>query len=174
MDRQAYVALGSNLGDRRAYLVQGLEGLARTAGIRVVSVSPVYETEAVGPPQGPYLNAAAGVRTRLSPRALLARLLAVEAEAGRVRGERHGPRTLDLDLLLYEDVQLAEPDLELPHPRMAERAFVLGPLCDIAPEVVHPGLGLSVRELWRGVPDPGSVRPFGAPLRLPSRPSCSR
>jgi 2-amino-4-hydroxy-6-hydroxymethyldihydropteridine diphosphokinase len=157
--RDAYVALGSNLGDRRARLAAALEALRGTPGIRVVAVSALYETEPVGPPQGRYLNAAVHLRTCLTPRALLERLLAIEAAAGRRRGpERNAPRCLDLDLLFYADRELHEPGLELPHPRLAERAFVLEPLCDIAAELLHPVLGSSVAELARRVRDPSAVR----------------
>ncbi len=156
---EAYVALGSNLGDRRAQLAAALEALRQTPGVRVLGVSAVYETEPVGPPQGRYLNAAARLATSLSPRALLERLLAIEARAGRVRGsERNAPRTLDLDLLLYADRELREPDLELPHPRMAARPFVLEPLRELAPDLLHPVLGASIDELARRVRDPAAVR----------------
>ena len=156
---EACVGLGSNLGDRRAYLAGALEGLGETPGIRVVGVSSIYETEPLGPPQGLYLNAAVRLHTTLSPRALLERLLEIETEAGRERGpERHAARTLDLDLLLYADRVLREPGLELPHPRLAERAFVLEPLCDVAPRCVHPVLGVRINELARRVRDSTAVR----------------
>jgi 2-amino-4-hydroxy-6-hydroxymethyldihydropteridine diphosphokinase len=158
---EAYVALGSNLGERETHLVGAIAALRRTPGIRVVVVSPVYETEPVGPPQGRYLNAVVHLRTSLSPRALLERLLSIEAEAGRVRRpEPNSPRTLDLDLLLYGALSLREPDLEIPHPRLHERAFVLEPLRDLAPDLVHPVLGETIGELARRVRDPGAVRRF--------------
>ncbi len=161
--RDAYVALGSNLGDRRAQLAAALEALRSTPETRVVAVSALYETEPVGPPQGRYLNAAVHLKTGLAPGALLARLLAIEAEAGRVRGpERNAPRSLDLDLLLYADLELREPGLEVPHPRLAERPFVLEPLRELAPELVHPALGASVEELARRVRDPSAVRRVGS------------
>ena len=117
-DCEAYVALGSNLGDRRSHLEAALEALRRTPGIRILAASALYETEPVGPPQGRYLNAAVRLRTRLTPRQLLTRLLAMEDAAGRRRGpERNAPRTLDLDLLLYGDRRIDEPDLVVPHPR---------------------------------------------------------
>ena len=157
--RDAYVALGSNLGDRRAQLAAAVAALRRTPGIEVVAVSALYETEPVGPPQGRYLNAVVRLRSELSPDALLERLLELENEAGRRRGpERNAPRTLDLDLLLYADLAQHGPALELPHPRLAERAFVLEPLCDLAPDLVHPALGVSVAELARRVRDPSAVR----------------
>ncbi len=156
----AYLALGSNLGDREAHLAAALAGLRATAGLAVTAVSSVYETDPVGPPpQGPYLNAAARVRTRLAPRALLARLLEIEAGRGRVRrGVRDAPRTLDLDLLLYGDRCVEGPELTVPHPRLCERAFVLEPLCEIAGGVLHPVRGERIETLAARVRDTGAVR----------------
>src|SRR5262245_27329745 len=144
----AYIALGSNLGDRQAFVRQALEALVQ-AGVQVHRVSTFHETAPVGGPagQGPYLNAAAEIETDLSPRSLLDLLLKIEHSLGRVRRERYGPRTLDLDVLLYGDQVIHEPGLEVPHPRMHERRFVLAPLAGIAPEVLHPVLRRSVREL---------------------------
>ena len=142
---RAYLALGSNLGDRISYLQGAIDGLLR-AGVRVVAVSRVYETDPVGgPPQDSYLNAVVTVDTSLDPHDLLAVAHALEREAERVRRERFGPRTLDVDLLVYDDVQLDDPDLILPHPRLWERGFVLAPLRDVAPELVDP------RASWKGV-----------------------
>lgn len=130
----AYIALGSNLGERAAQLRGALAALQRDGAVRVVAQSAVYETEPVGGPVQPdYFNMVVAVETALGAEALLARCLAVEAEHGRVRRERWGPRTLDLDLLSYGNVALATERLTLPHPRMAERAFVLVPLAEIAP-----------------------------------------
>ena len=128
---RAIVALGSNLGDRVAYLRFGLERLSN-----VVAQSQVFETDPVGGPdnQGPYLNMVAVIDTDLDPYALLRRLLQIEAEAHRVRIERWGPRTLDLDLLFYDDVTINSEELIVPHPRFAERRFVLEPLSEVAPE----------------------------------------
>ena len=124
--RTAYVSLGSNLGAREQHLCGALASMRTTEGVFDVVASPVYETQPVGPGrQGPYLNAAARLRTELSPEELLSRLLEIELEAGRVRGERNAARTLDLDLLLYGERRIETPFLTLPHPRMHERCFVL-------------------------------------------------
>ena len=130
---RAFVALGSNLGDRRAYLRAAVAGLPG-----VVAVSPVYETDPVGGPGGqpPYLNAVVELDTDLTPRALLEMGQSLEAAAGRVRAERWGARTLDVDVLLVGDLAVDEPDLVIPHPRMRKRAFVLVPLHDLAPDLV--------------------------------------
>ena len=135
----AYVGLGSNLGDREA----ALWGALVLLGEDVVAVSSFRETDPVGYlDQPPFLNAAAALETEFEPRALLERLLAVERELGRTRdGPRFGPRTIDLDLLLYEDRVIDEPGLVVPHPRLAERRFVLEPLAELDPDLVVPGRG---------------------------------
>jgi len=134
--RRAFIGLGSNLGDRTAYLRAGVEGLASAGD--VVAVSPVYETEPVGGPggQGPYLNVVVELATTDPPRRLLERCHAVEEAAQRVRAERWGPRTLDADVLWVEGMAVDEADLTVPHPRMWERRFVLQPLADLAPDLV--------------------------------------
>jgi 2-amino-4-hydroxy-6-hydroxymethyldihydropteridine diphosphokinase len=156
----ACVGLGSNLGDRAARLVAAVAALRATAGISGVTCSSVFETDPVGPaPQGPYLNAAACLQTSLSARELLDRLLAIERAQGRRRtAERLGPRTLDLDLLLFGDLQIDEPGLIVPHPRLHERGFVLEPLSEIAAERAHPLLGETIAVLARRVRDPDAVR----------------
>lgn len=157
----AYVSIGTNLGDRDAYLALALRRLAELPRTELVAVSPVFETDPVGPPpQGPFLNAAVRLRTQLAPRVLLAALLAIEQEAGRARGAaRNAARTLDLDLLLHGGLVLDEPGLALPHPRLAERPFVLEPLAALAPALVHPTLGVPIAELAARVRDPRAVRP---------------
>ncbi len=162
---EAYVALGTNLGDRGVHLERALAALRATTGLEVLRVSSVYETEPVGPPpQGRYLNAVVKLRARLAPRALLARLLAIELAAGRVRGpDRNAARTLDLDLLLYGERRIASPKLTVPHPRLHERAFVLEPLCEIAGSLVHPVLGKSIEDLAVRVRDPHAVRRWERP-----------
>jgi 2-amino-4-hydroxy-6-hydroxymethyldihydropteridine diphosphokinase len=137
---RAYLALGSLLGERATHLQHAVDGIAGAPGVEVVAVSRVYETTPVGgPPQPDYLNAVIAVETHLSPRELLALAQSLEAAAERVRGERFGPRSLDVDVLLVGDAQVAEPDLVVPHPRLRERRFVLVPLADVAPDsVVEP------------------------------------
>jgi 2-amino-4-hydroxy-6-hydroxymethyldihydropteridine diphosphokinase len=144
----AYLGIGANLGEREATLRAAVERLAEAEGIEVVAVSTLRETEPVGYLDQPrFLNGAVSVRTSLPPRALLERLLAVERELGRERGgPRFGPRTIDLDLLLYGDETVDEPGLTVPHPRLAERRFVLEPLAELAPDLALPD-GRRVREL---------------------------
>ncbi len=140
---RAYVGLGANLGDRAATLTRAIELLGERPEIAVVAVSSFRETDPVGFLDQPrFLNAAVAIDTSLSPAALLATLLEVEQELGRVRtGQRYGPRTVDLDLLLMDDLTLAEPGLELPHPRLHERVFALEPLAELDPALVVPGRG---------------------------------
>jgi 2-amino-4-hydroxy-6-hydroxymethyldihydropteridine diphosphokinase len=131
---RAYLGLGSNLGDRGGLLQQAVDGLGRCPDLAVVAVSPVYETEPVGGPEQPrYLNAVVEVETGAPPRRLLEVAHGLEAAAHRVRAERWGPRTLDVDVLLVGDLRVDEPDLVVPHPRMWERAFVMVPLADLDP-----------------------------------------
>jgi 2-amino-4-hydroxy-6-hydroxymethyldihydropteridine diphosphokinase len=156
---RAYVGLGSNLGDRAAHLLLGLSALSRLPKTHLLRLSPVYETDPVGPPQPPYLNMVAELETELSPTGLLAEMLRIEKALGRERRERWGPRTLDLDLLLYGDLVLEEEGLSVPHPRLHERAFVLVPLLDLLPEGRHPLLGQSFAELLASL-DASSVRPL--------------
>jgi 2-amino-4-hydroxy-6-hydroxymethyldihydropteridine diphosphokinase len=139
----AFIALGSNLGDRRVFIERAIEALDQSAGVCVEAVSSIIETDPVGPlPQGAFLNAVLRAQTSLSPRDLLALMLEIERSLDRVRdpAARWGPRTIDLDLILYADRVIYEDDLVVPHPRLAERAFVLIPLCEIAPDVIIPGL----------------------------------
>jgi 2-amino-4-hydroxy-6-hydroxymethyldihydropteridine diphosphokinase len=140
---RAHVGLGANLGDRSAMLRAALEQLAAEPGVTVVAVSTVRETEPVGLLDQPsFLNAAAALDTELSPRELLERLLGIERRLGRTRkGPRFGPRTIDLDLLLYGDEEIAEPGLQVPHPRLHERLFALEPLFELDPRLVVPGHG---------------------------------
>jgi 3-oxoacyl-[acyl-carrier protein] reductase len=156
----AYIALGSNLGDREGSLRGALDALSAEPGVEVLRTSALYETAPVGGPagQGRYLNAVAEVRTGLEPEALLRLLLDVESRLGRVRDVKDGPRTIDLDLLLYGDLVRDEPDPVVPHPRLHERAFVLRPLAEIAPGVIHPRLGVTAGELLARLE---GIRPWG-------------
>ena len=149
---RAYVGLGANLGDRERTLRTAVDALAAADGVEVVALSALRETEPVGVGAQPrFLNGAVSLDTTLPARRLLDLLLATEQRFGRVRvpGE-HGPRTLDLDLLLYGDERIVEPGLTLPHPRLHERRFVLEPLAELAPGLVVPGRG-DVESLLRGV-----------------------
>jgi 2-amino-4-hydroxy-6-hydroxymethyldihydropteridine diphosphokinase len=148
----AYVALGSNLGDREATIRAALAELDASPGVAVAAVSTLVETDPVGYLDQPrFVNAAVAVETELGPRELLDRLLAVERDLGRTReGPRFGPRTIDLDLLLYGDLAVDEPGLVVPHPRLLERLFVLEPLAELAPSRKIPGNG-TVSEALAGI-----------------------
>jgi 2-amino-4-hydroxy-6-hydroxymethyldihydropteridine diphosphokinase len=141
------IALGSNLGDSLTILENAMEKLAQTSGIILKSYSSWYRTAPVGPPQPDYLNGCAILEVELTPEELLATLLEIEGQFGRVRRERWGPRTLDLDILLYDNLILETPTLEIPHPRMRERSFVLLPLAEIAPGWLDPVSNKSIRQL---------------------------
>lgn len=155
-----YLALGSNLGDRAAQMQGAVDALHVADGVRVIAVSRVYETEPVGgPPQPDYLNAVVAVETRLDARALLALAQSIESAAGRSRGVsgddssgvRWGPRPLDVDVLVVRDERVDDPDLVVPHPRMAQRAFVLAPLEDLDPGLaaeLAPELAAELADLW--------------------------
>jgi 2-amino-4-hydroxy-6-hydroxymethyldihydropteridine diphosphokinase len=149
---RAYIGIGANLGNRYETVARALELLARRPGVEVLQVSTLRETEPVGYADQPrFLNGAAAVETELDPRALLDELLAVESELGRTRdGPRFGPRTIDLDLLVYGDREVSEPGLTVPHPRLDERAFALEPLAELDPELEIPGRG-RVEDLLRGL-----------------------
>jgi 2-amino-4-hydroxy-6-hydroxymethyldihydropteridine diphosphokinase len=151
MSSHALIGLGSNLGDRAAMLEGALAALAATPGVRIGRVSSFRETEPVGGPpgQGPYLNAAAALETTLDPLGLLRVLRAIEDRFGRLRAVRWGERTLDLDLLLFDDRIIDSPELTVPHPRLAGRRFVLEPLAEVAPEAVEPMTGRTVSALLR-------------------------
>ncbi len=148
---RAAIALGSNIGDSVAILESALQTLGQTPGITLEERSPFYLTEAIGPPQPDILNACAILSTQLEPIALLHRLLEVETQFGRVRQERWGARSLDLDLLLFDNAVINQPILQIPRPRMTERAFVLVPLNDIAASWIEPVSGRMVVDLLKQV-----------------------
>jgi 2-amino-4-hydroxy-6-hydroxymethyldihydropteridine diphosphokinase len=164
---RAFIALGSNLGDRLGNLQSAVDGLAGARGISMVRTSRVYETAPVGPPQPDYLNAVVLVETSLSARELLEACLAIEKAMGRERKERWGPRTIDLDLLLYGREDIHEPGLVVPHPRMHERGFVLAPLLELEADPTLPG-GRRLADVRLGGGLLAGVRPYAHPLRLPS------
>ena len=152
----AYVALGANLRDPEAQVRAGFEALAMLPKTRLAAVSSLYRSRPVGYADQPdFVNAVAKIETALTPRELLDALLAIERRQGRVRDFQNAPRTLDLDVILYDEAQHDEEGLEIPHPRMHERAFVVVPLAEIAPEAIVPGRG-RVRDLIAAV-DAGSV-----------------
>jgi 2-amino-4-hydroxy-6-hydroxymethyldihydropteridine diphosphokinase len=145
----AFIALGANLGDRATNLRAALGLISITPGVRVKRVSSFLENPAVGGPAGspPFLNAVAALETTLSPHDLLALLLEVERRMGRVRAQKNDPRPIDLDVIFFDDKVIETPDLIVPHPLMHQRRFVLQPLAEIAPELVHPKSGKRVDEL---------------------------
>ena len=158
---RVYIGLGTNVGDRWGNLARALAHLQEL--LTLDQVSPVYETEPWGyTDQPPFLNAVASGRTDLAPRALLTSLKALERTLGREPTFRYGPRVIDLDILFYGERVLLAEELIIPHPRLHERAFVLVPLADLAPDLVHPVLGRRVRDLLAGV-DTGGVQ------RVPGR-----
>lgn len=154
----AYLLIGGNLGDRDANLGRARELVDALCG-RLLRASPVYETAAWGMEEQPdFLNQVLEVGTRLPPRRLLAAVLDVEARMGRVRGARNGPRTIDIDILLYGDRTVDEDDLRIPHPRLADRRFALVPLADLAGDHRHPCTGLRIRRMLEACADRLPVR----------------
>lgn len=145
----AYIALGSNMGDRELNLLRATAEIGRISGSRITGLSGFYDTEPVGPvPQGRFLNAALRLETGLTPGMLLAELQRIEtAVFRRKRTVAWGPRPMDLDILFYDDLTLSDDTLTIPHPRLHERRFVLAPLAELAPEFVHPRLGRRIDEL---------------------------
>ena len=157
---RAYVGVGSNLGDRWAYLAQAAKGLRASSGVAVLRASTVWETAPMGPPQPHYLNAVLELESRLPAGRLHELLRLVEDGAGRVREGRWGPRTLDLDLLLFGGERVDTPDLQVPHPGLTARRFVLQPLAELCPDVEVPGAGATVAELLAACP-PAELREAG-------------
>jgi 2-amino-4-hydroxy-6-hydroxymethyldihydropteridine diphosphokinase len=165
---RAYLALGANLGDRLAALRRAVALLDAAHGVRVVRSSRVFETAPVGPPQPDFLNAVIEVETSLTPRRLLEACMGVERELGRERHERWGPRTIDVDVLTFDDLEIDEPDLQVPHPRMHERAFVLVPLGELDADPPLPR-GRRLADVSLPPDDVLGVRPFAPPLRPPAQ-----
>ncbi|WP_310430201.1 2-amino-4-hydroxy-6-hydroxymethyldihydropteridine diphosphokinase [Chamaesiphon sp. VAR_48_metabat_135_sub] len=141
------IGLGSNLGDSRSILIGAIDRLQKHPQIELLAISSWYLTDPIGPPQPDYINGCATIETSLAPLDLLNILQAIESEFGRVRQEIWGARTLDLDLLLYDNLIIDLPTLQIPHPRMIERAFVLVPLAEIAPDSIEPKSGHSIATL---------------------------
>ena len=161
MEKTAYIGLGSNIGDRAENLKRAIDFLKAKEGLEVKKGSSYYETEPVGfKEQGWFLNAVAEVETSLSPEGILRVCQEIEDEMGRKRGVRGGPRIIDLDILLYGDSIVDREDLKIPHPLMHNRKFVLVPLVEIAPEVIHPVLKKTVSSLLRELQDEQQVRRY--------------
>ncbi len=168
----AFIGLGANLGDPRRQLEKALARLAEAEEVEVQKVSTFYRSPPLGPPNQPdYVNAVAQVRTRLSPEELVRLLLQIERELGRTRGERWGPRLIDLDLLLYGEEEMTTSTLTLPHPEMAKRAFVLVPLAEVAPEAWHPSLRKNAAQLLAELKP--AARAACIPLNGPDHPKAA-
>lgn len=154
---RAYLSLGANMGDRKDSLDEAHRRLNDSPGISVIKVSAYYETDPVGgPPQEKFLNAAMEIETTLSPEALLKRCLEVEAAMGRRRGVHWGPRVIDIDILIYDGQVIDSPTLKVPHPMMHLRRFVLEPLVELAPGLLHPPSGRTVSQLLSDLPETSS------------------
>ncbi len=150
---RAFIGAGANLGEPVRQIRQAQDALQKSPGIKFLGASSLYRTQPVGPvEQPPFINAVFALECNVSPRELLALLLEIEQNMGRVRKERWGPRVIDLDLLFFGEEIIEEPGLEVPHPRLHERRFVLAPLAEIAPDFVHPVIKKSVSELLASLP----------------------
>jgi len=156
MMARVFIGIGSNLGDRLQQISDAARALGAAEGIRIVQMAPIIETDAVGgPPQGPYLNTVVELETSVAPQQLLTVLQQIERRLGRVpSAQRWAPRPIDLDLLLYDDRVVNDPQLTIPHPRMHERRFVLEPLAQLAPQVMHPILHQTIAALLAQIAAP--------------------
>jgi 2-amino-4-hydroxy-6-hydroxymethyldihydropteridine diphosphokinase len=156
---RVFLGLGSNIDDRECFLKAGLEGMGRIPKTRIVRVSSVYETDPWGlPDQGPFLNQVVEIGTRLDPILLLKRCVEIEKSVGSLKPIRWGPRRLDVDILVYGALTCRDKNLELPHPRLMHRRFVLEPFAEIAPGQIIPGAGISVADALSVCVDPCRVR----------------
>lgn len=155
----AYISLGSNIGDRELNLLRAVAEIGKLSGSKITALSGFYETAPVGPPQDTYFNAAVRLETDLEPAELLTELLRIETDVFERKRDVHwGPRRIDLDILLFDDLTIDSPELTIPHPRLHERRFALAPLKEIAPGIMHPRLRKTVTQLLRSAPDTGTVK----------------
>jgi 2-amino-4-hydroxy-6-hydroxymethyldihydropteridine diphosphokinase len=162
--KDAYILIGGNLGDRPAYLSAAATLIAERAG-QVRSASALYETAAWGMQNQPdFLNQVLFIQTALSPIELLHKLLDAEKELGRFRIEKNGPRTIDMDILFYDRWIISVPGLQVPHPRIRERRFVLEPMCELSPDFRHPSVNLTMQQLLDACPDPLPVHKYTGPV----------
>ncbi|MCK5218787.1 2-amino-4-hydroxy-6-hydroxymethyldihydropteridine diphosphokinase [bacterium] len=155
----AYLGLGANLGNPRQQLRQAVEGLRSQAGVEIIAISSLYKTVPIGgEPQSDFLNAVVAIATVLSAHEVYQLGQELERRAGRVHRTKNAPRELDIDILLYDEDIIQEPDLQVPHPRLAERAFVLWPMAEVAPEARHPVLGENIAQLTARISSRGVDR----------------
>lgn len=162
--KRLFIGIGSNLGDRAANITDAVRRVADLPGVAVRAASSVYETEPVGgPPQGRYLNCAVEALSETPPHELLCRLKVIEKDMGRRKSVRHGPRLIDLDILLYGDLVMVEQDLTVPHAELPRRAFALIPLLEIDADLVHPALHRPLKQLLADLGEQSAVKPYSKP-----------